>query len=68
MAETSQSSRLSHGDPWTTVNEARQQRGRVMAAWLVARVPLLCSIEFWRARFGATRRLSVAATGARAWQ
>lgn len=58
MPETPRSTRLSHQDPWATVKEAREQRGPIVARWLVATVALLCSLQFWRARFRTARELS----------
>ena len=58
MTDFSDPTRLSKDDPWVTLSEARQQRGPIVAGWLVSAVSLLCSVQFLRARFRATRQLS----------
>ncbi len=58
MPETPKFTRLSHQDPWIAVSEAQEQRGPIVAGWLVAAVAFLCSVQFWRARFRPARELS----------
>ena len=58
MTDFSDPTRLSKNDPWVTLSEARQQRGPIVAGWLKRALSLLCSAQFWRARFRATRQHS----------
>lgn len=58
MTETPARTRLSPGDPWVAVSEARKQRGPVVAGWVITVIALLCSVQFWRARFRTARQLS----------
>ncbi len=40
-------SRLCTPDPWSVVNEARAQRGPIVARWFLAAAALACSLRFW---------------------
>ena len=58
MTDFSDPTRLSKDDPWVTLSEARQQRGPIVVGWLVSALAVLCSAQFWRARFRVTRQPS----------
>ena len=47
MTENLNPPRLCSPDPWSVVSEARQQRGPIVAGWLVAAIALACSLQFW---------------------
>ena len=47
MAEQTTQTRLSDRDPWTVMDEARTQRGRIVATWLIATLALVGSRWSW---------------------
>ncbi len=47
MAEQTTQTRLSDRDPWTVMDEARAQRGRIVATWLVAALAFVGSPRSW---------------------
>lgn len=47
MAENPNPTRLCDPDPWSTVSEAREQRGPIVAAWLIAAIAFVYSLRFW---------------------
>lgn len=47
MAEDINPTRLGDADPWSVVSEAREQRGPIVAAWLIGAIALVCSLRFW---------------------
>lgn len=47
MAKNPNPTHLYTPDPWSTVAEAREQRGPIVAAWLIAVIALVCSWQFW---------------------
>lgn len=50
MTEDHNPTRLRDPDPWTEVSEAREQRGPIVAAWIVAAITFACSLQIWTRR------------------
>lgn len=65
MAKDITPTRLSSRDPWVTLGEARQQRGQIVAGWLIAAAAFVCSMGLWapaaKRRQGSTRPASARA-------
>ena len=47
MAKRTTQNRLSDRDPWTVMDEARAQRGRIVATWLMAALTFVGSPRSW---------------------
>ena len=61
MAEQATQTRLSDRDPWTVMDEARAQRGRIVATWFMAALALVGLRRSWArmARRQANRRFAL---------